>query len=232
MIYVVSDIHGDYEKYIKIFETINLQSHDTLFVLGDVVDRGVGSMDILLDMMYRDNVIPILGNHEYMALNILNKLMEEITNETVKDFDNDFVQAMMNWFENGGTSTLEQFKELDKDNQEAIVDYLNDFSLYDEVTVNGIDYILVHAGITNFDKNKDMSEYQLHELIFERPDYSKQYFDNKIVITGHTPTALIKEHNEQQTIYKQNNHIAIDCGCGFGYKLAVYCIDTQEEFYI
>lgn len=232
MIYVVSDIHGDYQKYLKIFDTLNITSNDSLFVLGDIVDRGYGSMDILMDMMYRDNVYPILGNHEYMAINILSKLVEEITDETIVDFDENFMTGMMNWFENGGTPTLEQFKELDIEDRKSILEYLEEFPLYEEITCNNKTYVLVHAGLSNFDINKPLNDYELHELIFHAPDYSKQYFDDKILITGHTPTALIKENNKQTTIYKQNNHIAIDCGCGFGYNLAVYCLDNDEVTYI
>ena len=49
--YVMSDIHGNYKKYIQAMNTLNLQDSDTLYVLGDVVDRGNGSCKILLDMI-------------------------------------------------------------------------------------------------------------------------------------------------------------------------------------
>ena len=44
MIYVMSDIHGMYEKYEKMLKQIDLSEKDTLYVLGDIVDRGSGSM--------------------------------------------------------------------------------------------------------------------------------------------------------------------------------------------
>ena len=40
MIYVVSDIHGQYEKLVKLLEVINLNSTDELYILGDIIDRG------------------------------------------------------------------------------------------------------------------------------------------------------------------------------------------------
>lgn len=46
---------------------ICLQEMDTLYILGDVVDRGTGSCKILLDMMENFHSIPMIGNHEYMA---------------------------------------------------------------------------------------------------------------------------------------------------------------------
>ena len=57
------------------------------------------------------------------------------------------------------------------------------------------------------------------------------YFDDKIIISGHTPTLHI-DKNMKGKIIKKNNHIAIDCGCVFGYGLGCLCLDTMEEFYV
>ena len=67
MNYVISDIHGMYTKYIEMMNLIDLQDTDTLYILGDIVDRGLQSMKILQDMMKRPNVFGIFGNHELMA---------------------------------------------------------------------------------------------------------------------------------------------------------------------
>ena len=56
MIYVMSDIHGMYDKYIEMMDLIDLKETDTLYILGDIIDRGVNSMKILQDMMKRSNV--------------------------------------------------------------------------------------------------------------------------------------------------------------------------------
>lgn len=39
MIYVMSDIHGCYDKYQTMLEVIKFTADDTLYVLGDVPDR-------------------------------------------------------------------------------------------------------------------------------------------------------------------------------------------------
>ena len=71
MIYAVSDIHGCYEQYQEILDKIGFSAADMLYVLGDVLDRGPQPIRILEDMAGRYNVIPIIGNHEYMALSVL-----------------------------------------------------------------------------------------------------------------------------------------------------------------
>ncbi len=49
MQYAVSDIHGCYDKYIELLRRINLKDSDTLYVLGDMIDRGPDVLDILED---------------------------------------------------------------------------------------------------------------------------------------------------------------------------------------
>lgn len=87
MIYVMSDIHGEYDKFKEVLKQINLQKEDLLYVLGDVVDRGPHPMEILLKMMEMPNVIPIAGNHELMALKCLRFLNQEITDESIDDLE-------------------------------------------------------------------------------------------------------------------------------------------------
>ena len=83
MIYCVSDIHGDYRRYRELLDRLSPGAQDTLYVLGDVVDRGPDSMRVLLHMMRCSNIRPLVGNHEYMALRCLRFLTEEITEETI-----------------------------------------------------------------------------------------------------------------------------------------------------
>ena len=53
MVYAVSDIHGCYDKYIDLLNKINFSPDDTLYVLGDVIDRGPDGFKIMLDMAQR-----------------------------------------------------------------------------------------------------------------------------------------------------------------------------------
>ncbi len=47
MTYVLSDIHGNLQRFESIMAQINLQTNDTLYVLGDVIDRYAGGIKIL-----------------------------------------------------------------------------------------------------------------------------------------------------------------------------------------
>lgn len=55
------------------------------------------------------------------------------------------------------------------------------------------EYLLVHAGLGNFSLEKDLSEYTIHDLVWDRGVLGEKYFDDVITITGHTPTMGIPE---------------------------------------
>lgn len=113
------------------------------------------------------------------------------------------------------------------------IEFLKSFSMYEDITINGKRFVLTHAGLGGFSEDKSLDEYTLHELIWERADYSKRYFSdpNTFLVTGHTPTANIPNHGRPEA-YKANGHIAIDCGCASGGRLCAYCFETDSEFYV
>ena len=51
MTYVLSDIHGNLRRFESIMAQINLQPDDTLYVLGDVIDRYPDGIKILRRIM-------------------------------------------------------------------------------------------------------------------------------------------------------------------------------------
>ena len=71
MQYAISDLHGCYGKYVELLRRIDLRPSDTLYILGDMIDRGPEGLKILRDISRRPNASPFLGNHEYAALTCL-----------------------------------------------------------------------------------------------------------------------------------------------------------------
>lgn len=112
MIYVMSDIHGMYDKYIEMLELINLREHDSLYILGDIVDRGLHPMKILQDMMKRPNVFGIFGNHELMMAECFNIITQEITNELLDNFDEEALIKLSDWMNNGAFQTIQELKKI------------------------------------------------------------------------------------------------------------------------
>ncbi len=232
MTYVMSDIHGQYEKYAAMLEKIGFSEDDTLYILGDVVDRGEEPMRILSDMSMRANVIPIMGNHEHMAQYILRAVNVEITEDSIeKSWNTDLIRAIGEWYANGGALTSKDFSRLSLDDRESILDYLEEFSFFEEVTVGENDFLLVHGGLADFSPEKPMDTYHPIRALYERTDYAKRYYPDKYLITGHTPTFLIDPDCDGR-IYRKNGHIAIDCGVCHGKALGCIRLDDFAEFYV
>ena len=226
MIYAISDLHGCYEKYIKMLEKINLSVSDTLYVLGDIIDRESGSMDILFDMMNRPNIKPIIGNHESLALGPMKNIaLSPATAATVQN-----TKAYKLWMLSDGESTERAFRALNGEMQKKIIDYIEAFSIYDEITVGGRNFHLSHT-LPDYNPNKPIHDVSYLEFIYGQTDYKHSYADDTLFVTGHTPTMLIDPAYKGR-IYKKNNHIAIDCGLVFGNPLGCICLDTLEEFYV
>ena len=47
--YVISDIHGMYNKFVELLNKIKLKDTDTLYILGDVLDRAIPDLDTYTD---------------------------------------------------------------------------------------------------------------------------------------------------------------------------------------
>ena len=233
MIYAMSDIHDEYEKYRSMLDLIHFSDDDTLYVLGDVVDRSPQSAELLFDMASRPNVYPIMGNHEIVAIDMLSTLLLEHTEENFEKYFNvEFLEQVGAWQMNGGDSTIEAFRALRPDERSDLLDYMRDFSLYETVDVGDRIFILVHAGLQNFDEHRPLRDYAADELVLADHAMHRQYFSDPsiYIVKGHTPTPLITGKAE---IYQDANNICIDCGASFPEgRLACLCLDTMEEFYV
>ncbi|MCL1997750.1 MAG: metallophosphoesterase [Turicibacter sp.] len=235
MTYAISDLHGCYGKYKAMLEKIDFSDNDTLYILGDIIDRGEQPIEILLDMSRRANVIPILGNHEYMAYNSLKLLSSEVTEENIEKYfagdAEEFLLDMTTWLTNGGKPTIEGFKRINQDEREAVLEYISDFLLYEIIDVSDKKFCLTHVGLPEGATDSNLHKYDIHDFLTVKTDYGKAVFEDAFLVTGHLPTFLIDE-NFRGRIYNKHNHLAIDTGAIFGEKLACVCLETFQEFYV
>ena len=229
MIYVVSDLHGSFDKFKKLLKEIRFGDSDVMYVVGDVLDYGDEPIELLCDLSMRYNVIPIVGDHDYRALKLLCALDKMLRGESAPDPE--VLSEMTAWIQDGGQKTMEGFKALDEDMKEGVIEYLEDMSLYEEVEVKGKKYLLLHAGIADFDADTPLDDYMPEDLIYHSADVSRQLIDGVTLVVGHRPTYEI-EGAEKGKIYHGEGVIAIDCGAAFGEPLGCICLDNGKEYYI
>lgn len=238
--YVMSDIHGVYEKYEEMLKKIKFSSSDEMFVLGDVVDRGSEPIRVLDNIMERGNIHALLGNHELMMYDALTK---------------DSWKMHRMWMENGGAVTECQFYELAGWERDNVIDYIFKLPIViPEVDVNEIKYYLAHSACVKGDKiigNLENDYNRIYEAVWSReyPLFSFpmsglfQDMNNRILITGHTMTWAYTDESPTKVkghIFtdKEGCFIGIDCGCAsyaYGNKkgrLGCLRLDDLKEFYV
>ena len=228
MTYVMSDIHGMLAKFVEMLDKIGgIGAGDRLYILGDMIDRGKDGILVLQTIMDNRRIIPIIGNHESFALPMLKAIKDGTPLCTVEKLPRYKI-----WAADGGDRTAKEFASLSKVWQKAVIDYIESFSIYEEIKVGGRDYHLSHT-LPEFDPAPGWNVHDVSylEFIWGETSYEKRYDPYVTFITGHTPTQLIDPEYKGR-IWHGNGHIAVDCGAAFDGHLGCICLDTMEEFYV
>lgn len=214
MIYCMSDIHGEVDRYHKMLEFIEFSDKDTLYIIGDVIDRYPGGIDLLKEIINEPNIKFILGNHEHMMIDNLGPV--------------GIYYHKYTWLNNGGDVTyFEWLNMTNKEDQRVILKYLMDAPDHIDITVNKKKYHLVHG----------FPDDNIIGRVWNRPSpyFPFGWDNNAVAIIGHTPTYCLKTFDNEVEIYHGKGFIDIDCGCGHdvkGKRLACLRLDDLKEFYI
>ena len=123
-IYVMSDIHGNYDRYLDFLNYSNFNDNDTLYIIGDVLDRGSMAIPLIQDIMNRENVILLKGNHELMLLPILNDLIRQSKETQWEIIADELAIAQI-----GQEETLQDFCKLPTQEQNEITYFISQLPL-------------------------------------------------------------------------------------------------------
>ncbi len=230
MTYVLSDIHGNLRRFESIMNQINLQPDDTLYILGDVVDRYPQGIKILRRIMKMPNATMLIGNHEYMMLRAIGHCKD-----AADEKENANWKERRLWYRNGGMVTHEYLKHIKKEYRTEVFRYIRQMPVNIDVEVNGIKYKLVHGSpVENFMSSYAYSyEYRNEKefAVWERWNECHNIPEGYVLVFGHTPTNHFQDA-EPMSIWHGENAIGIDCGCGYEYgRLACLRLDDMKEFY-
>ncbi|MEK4090937.1 metallophosphoesterase family protein [Viridibacillus sp. FSL H8-0110] len=225
---LISDIHGELKKFQELLTLANYSpDEDRLVLLGDYIDRGPDSADVLdlIMKLQQNGAIVLIGNHE----NLMEKAFTEKTE-----------YAWKHWTERcGGKETLlsygfskeeiqgigegEQFTvpQLQSKKLDEHLAFIKNLHIY----IEDEDYIFVHAGI---DPHIPVSETEKETLIWIREEFYNGYTGSKTIVFGHTPTSnLHQSENNHNVYFGQNNIIGIDGGAVFGGQLN--CLELPSK---
>jgi serine/threonine protein phosphatase 1 len=226
---VISDIHGCYDKWIALLKKVEFSPKmDRLILLGDYVDRGKQSKDVvdhIARMVQMGEAIALRGNHDQ-------RFMEWVTlNNTFHDAKfvefgglqtiNSYCESKYSLEELLKSDILEQAKTSIRKNYRAHIQFIDSLPLYYEDD----NHIYVHAGLNPFYKNwKEQPE---KDFIWIREAFVKSpTVVEKMVIFGHSKTVDIHGTGD---IWFGGDKIGVDGGCAYGLQLNCLEITLDQD---
>lgn len=234
MIYVMSDIHGQRRRFDSVLEQIRLRPEDTLYVLGDVIDRNPEGIGILRQLLAMPNVRLLAGNHERM---MLESLYLPCSSDSLRE------RYLNRWYRNGGKVTHDRVMLLPEELRHELFARLDSLPLSEEVTVNGTRFLLVHAAPPKLFKARNTDGKYATERDFAlwyRFSPTDSHPCGETVIFGHSKTSHFQP-GEPLRVWYGSGLIGIDCGCSAPEwddpaatekcRLACLRLDDGKEFY-
>lgn len=77
---VISDIHANLKAFLKLLKKINFSEQDILILLGDMVEKGENSLDLLhyvMELKKTHTVFAVCGNCDAIAMEVLKDTKNE-----------------------------------------------------------------------------------------------------------------------------------------------------------
>ena len=216
-LFAIGDVHGSFNSLKALIEKhIILTKDDKLVLLGDYIDRGNKSkeiIDYIIDLQKREyDIIPLIGNHETMFLEI---------------FEDE--KNMPKWIQNGGAETLKSFNvESVKAISTKYIEFFKNLQSYYSFE----NFLFVHAGFNDDIINPFQDTFS---MIWRcHVTYSNPLLVEKTIIHGHKPITL---DLCKKQIEDKHHVINIDTGCiykekvGYG-KLTAIELKSKKLFSI
>jgi serine/threonine protein phosphatase 1 len=226
---VISDIHGCNEAFVALLKKIKFSPKvDQLILLGDYVDRGNRSKEVLEHvkrMVEVGEAIALRGNHDQRFLELV------ISNHSLDDskfLEHGGVQTINSYCGTKYTvadlldrSIMEKSKAFIRKTYKEHMIFLDSLPLFYEDT----HHIYVHAGLNPFYYN--WREQPEKDFIWIRDAFLKHpTIAEKTVVFGHTKTIDIHGSGD---IWFGGDKIGIDGGCAYGLQLNCLEIIINEE---
>ncbi|MGN7476244.1 metallophosphoesterase family protein [Solibacillus silvestris] len=224
-LFVVSDIHGYYKQFEKILEFWNTE--DTLVVLGDLIDRGPESLQVIekvieLKYAYCDNVVFCKGNHEEMLLNFLENPLGKQEQYYINGGQQTMQSLLAKLPNEAADLPVVQQAMLIKEKFRPQLEFLRN-GLFHKIIGN---VLLTHAGFNS--QFTSLDETSASDFIRIRKHYLQENHTPYINVFGHTPVSYIHESNDVW-LSEDRRYIAIDGGCYMSGRLNAVLLSQAGE---
>jgi serine/threonine protein phosphatase 1 len=204
--FVVGDIHGEYEKLMKGLDDLGFdKTKDRLFSVGDLVDRGPRSLDVL-KLIKEPWFFAVVGNHEDMMFEVV--LGDSYSGER-------------SWYMNGG----EWGMKVNQDELKEITQYAyENLPLAIQINRPEGNIGVIHAS-PPVEWSAENIAYKCMRVMWDRTFLYSFKSDPKKVNVPHLPeiVKLYMGHtpSDQPYVFWDGMYNWIDTGACFGGKLTI-----------
>lgn len=226
---VISDIHGCLDTFNQLLKLVQYApDRDRLVLLGDYVDRGPRSKDVVeqvLHMTSELNVIALRGNHDQRFVDWVLSSDSELHAKFVEHGGIPTLQSYCGTEWSGiewNEEELQRVKEWIRSRYAAHLELLSALPLFYEDER----HIYVHAGLNP--AYPQWKEQPQRDFMWIRDAfYNKPTVVDKTVVFGHT---LTMEIQDQSGIWFGRDKIGVDGGCAYGMQLNALEIRDKEAY--
>ena len=201
-VFIIGDVHGCFDELILLIEKSGYQKDQhRLVLLGDLINKGPYSFEVLEWVKNSQFAEPVLGNHELKFITIIEKqqdlppILKELKIQMGKQLP-DYISWMKNW----------------------------------PVYIEEEDFLAVHGGIIPGEHPHSSKTELLVNIRYwdgtgenmqdsSCPAWHDLYTDSKLVIYAHWA---------QQGLHIKNNSIGLDTGCVYGGYLTGIWLPDKE----
>lgn len=224
-LFIISDIHGMYKQLNELLHYWNRA--DMLVILGDLVDRGLQSREVLqrilaLKKAFPEQVLVCQGNHDEMLLEFLKtpsdsyQLYRQMGGEpTIQSFLDglSLTEKPYSPFEKASVIQLHYAEE---------IQLLKDAQSYAEIGK----VLLTHAGFDS--SSPDYRQTYNNDFLWMRDHYLKPNLTPFVNVFGHTPVTLIHKSNDVW-VSEDKRYIGIDGGAFLTGQLNAVLLSEKGE---
>jgi serine/threonine protein phosphatase 1 len=220
---VISDIHGCIKRFLQLINEVNYKPHeDHLILLGDYVDRGPDSRQVVEEVMRlvrEDGAIALQGNHDERFVEVVKGVVPTALEKFLTHGGRQTLESYA-----GADASLEDFRHVVSNRYADHLAFLDDLPYYYEDDR----FIYVHAGIHPMYADKWKEQPKRDFLYMKEPFLSQRTAAGKTVIFGHTRTS---ELHGKPDVWFGEGKIGIDGGCAYGQQLnalVIYGPDNMD----
>jgi len=201
---IYGDIHGCYDEFFQLRNSLNIQNSDVEVCVGDFLTRGKDSINTLR-YIQRENILSVMGNHEYKLVRYINHQKSTKENPIELDADENHIVENLN---------------------PTDISFLNNlpfFLKFGPITV-------MHGGIQNHQNLDLMTKKEKEQMLrlryldknqrfvaFGEEDHNSTFWTD---LYDGNQGFIVYGHQYFQEVNRSPHALGIDTGCVYGNKLS------------